>query len=72
MSGGAKWTVQPVAAPNGDRFELLSPEGASVETGPCAKALAAEAFERGADEVRHGYDLGRDDCPAHTLKRVKP
>lgn len=65
-----KWTVLALAIGSPDRFGLLDAEGETVATGPCAKALAVEAFRLGAEEVDHRYDLATDDCESHALKRV--
>lgn len=67
-----KWTIRLIDAAGADRFILLNAEGATWETGPCAKLLALEAFAQGAQTVAHDYDLKRDDCAGHTLARVGP
>lgn len=38
-------------------FSLYAPDGARVATGPNPRRLSARAFDLGADEVTHAYDL---------------
>lgn len=52
-----------------NRF-VLSLEGKEFEHGPCAKVLAKLAWDHGADEVAHEYDLNADDCETHRVMRV--
>jgi hypothetical protein len=55
-----------------DRFALLlADDGREIETGPCAKTLADVAWDLGAEQVHHDYDLGADDCDTHMLRRVR-
>lgn len=53
-------TFVPDAA-GGGNFVLRDSTGYGIDTGPKSKPLNRRAWEMGADEVKHMYDLRLDD-----------
>jgi hypothetical protein len=65
------FTIRHTPRGGHDRFVLLAEDNREIEAGPCAKTLADVAWDLGAQEINHAYQLDLDDCDTHRLRRVR-
>lgn len=67
-----RFRIRFTAGGEHDRFALLTADdGREIERGPCAKTLADLAWDLGAHEIAHEYDLNLDNCDTHRPQRVR-